>query len=407
MSVVDESATSAGSVGAVQRLRAFGRPPRLLGIDVARGLAVLGMVGAHLGDTPDDVTWSDPSTWDGLVDGRSSLLFAMLAGVSITLISRGRVRRDDHRLQVTLVRRGLAVLAIGLVIELLNTGVAVILPLYGILFVLSTLVLHWSTRRLWVVSASLAVLGPFVVALLHALSLDAHGPGLNLTLFGLYPVTAWLAMLLVGMAIGRLHLTDVRTGAALLLGGIVLAAFGYGAGHLIGSDRDEPVAYLFGPDYTDENGNATNEPGYLTRLRESDEIERVWSTAMQYKPHTGGAPEIVGSGGFAVAVIGLSLLLARPLRLLLLPLAALGSMPLTAYTGHLLLAVGLAGGPFGGYDDPTNALWGWTSLAMVVIATGWVALVGRGPLERLVARVSALPPGPHPTPAPDDADASR
>jgi uncharacterized membrane protein YeiB len=109
---------------------------------------------------------------------------------------------------------------------------------------------------------------------------------------------------------------------------------------------------------------------------------------MQYKPHTAGAPEIVGSGGLAVAVIGLCLLLARRLRAVLLPLAALGSMPLTAYTGHLLLLTALAGGPFGGYVGVSNTVWASTSVGLLVLATLWVAFVGRGPLERLVARVS-------------------
>lgn len=390
MSVVRESTTSQGRSGPLGRLRAFGRPPRIVGIDVARGLAVLGMVGAHLGDTHDDVTWTDPSTWDGIVNGRSSLLFAMLAGVSISLVCKGRARPGDTRLQMTLVRRGLLILVIGLAIELLNTGVGVILPLYGLLFVTSTLVLHWSTRRLWTVAVLLAVVGPFAVVTLHALSLAASGPGIGLTLFGLYPVTAWLAVLLAGMAVGRLRLTSVRVGGVLLVGGVLAAVLGYGAGHLVGSDRDDPVSILgyAAPDYTDDLGNPTNEPGYLTRLRESDEIQHVWSLSMQYKPHTAGAPEIVGSGGLAIAVIGLCLLLTRRLRPLLLPLAALGSMPLTAYTGHLLLLTALAGGPFGGYVGVSNTVWARTSIGLLVLATLWVAIVGRGPLERLVTRAS-------------------
>jgi uncharacterized membrane protein YeiB len=361
----------------------------VVGVDVARGLAVLGMAGAHLGATAEDVTWTDPSTWDGVVHGRSSLLFAMLAGVSISLVARGRVRRGHTELQMTLVRRGAVVLVLGVAIELLNTGVGVVLPLYGLLFVAATLVLHWSSRALWVGAAVLAVVGPFAVALLHALSLAASGPGLQLTLFGLYPVTAWLAVLLAGMAVGRLDLGRTRVAALLLLGGVGLAVLGYGAGHLVGSDRDEPV-YTLGwdaPQY-DDTGSPADRPGYLTRLEESGELARVPSTAMQHDPHTGGVPEIVGSGGFGAAVLGLCLLLGRPLRILLLPLAAVGSMPLTAYTGHLLVMVVLIGGPFGSYLDGSNTVWGRTSLGLLVAATLWVALVGRGPLERLVARLS-------------------
>ena len=69
---------------------------RLRGVDVARGLAVLGMFGAHLLVT-DDLVWVDPSTWTGLVDGRSSVLFALLAGVSVALLTGRTTPRTARR----------------------------------------------------------------------------------------------------------------------------------------------------------------------------------------------------------------------------------------------------------------------------------------------------------------------
>ena len=64
----------------------FGRPPRILGLDIARGLAILGMAGAHIGET-EPFQWLDPATWTDLVHGRSSILFAVLAGISIALMT--------------------------------------------------------------------------------------------------------------------------------------------------------------------------------------------------------------------------------------------------------------------------------------------------------------------------------
>lgn len=117
------------------RARTLVRPPRLAAVDVARALAVLGMVGAHVGSTAE-LVWSDPSTWDGLVHGRSSVLFAVLAGVSVALLT-GRTRRPDPAdlpaLRLSLVGRGAAIFGVGLAVELLGTSVAVILTLYGLL----------------------------------------------------------------------------------------------------------------------------------------------------------------------------------------------------------------------------------------------------------------------------------
>ena len=53
--------------------------------------------------------------------------------------------------------------------------------------------------------------------------------------------------------------------------------------------------------------------------------------------HTSGIGEVVGSGGFAIAVIGLCVLVtSTPLTWVVLPLRAVGAMALTAYSGQLI-----------------------------------------------------------------------
>ncbi|OUD84500.1 hypothetical protein BC477_16790 [Clavibacter michiganensis subsp. michiganensis] len=68
-------------------------PARLRGIDAARGLAVLGMMAAHVA-VPRTLELDEPATWLAITDGRSSILFATLAGLSIALMS-GRERPVD------------------------------------------------------------------------------------------------------------------------------------------------------------------------------------------------------------------------------------------------------------------------------------------------------------------------
>src|SRR5690606_31645562 len=69
-------------------------PGRVAGVDLARGLAVIGMFAAHLLATGGGWVWSDPSTWVSIVDGRSSILFATLAGGSTGLVTGGRTALD-------------------------------------------------------------------------------------------------------------------------------------------------------------------------------------------------------------------------------------------------------------------------------------------------------------------------
>ena len=197
-----------------------------MGLDVARALAVLGMVGAHVATTADEVRIFEPDTWSALVHGRSSILFAVLAGISISLMT-GRTsipRRDDlPRLRLNLIGRGAAVFVIGLALELLGTPVAVILTVYGLLYVAAIPMLRWRVRQLLLAAGVLAVAGPPLLALARALSLGATGPGLDMVLFGTYPITVWMAFVLVGMAIGRARVEAARTAAVLLVAGLVFA----------------------------------------------------------------------------------------------------------------------------------------------------------------------------------------
>lgn len=457
-----------------QRLRSFGRPPRIIGLDVARALAVIGMVGAHVGRADEPWAWSDPGTWSDIVNGRSAILFAVLAGISVAMVT-GRTRRPEPAelpaLRLRLVGRGAAIFAIGVLLELLGTGVAVILTVYGILYVAALPFLRWRLRNLWIATAALALAGPPLLALVMTLSPDLYGPGVSLVI-GIYPLSVWITFLLAGLAIGRTDLAAVRTAVVLLVAGAVVSAIGYGVaagfseqaesweGDLWGEDLSswsESGSAIEGSDSAggsdlgssvegpgsaegsageDSGGSAgADEYGYETlppedvdfegllcdadtdgwvvcypaddasgipgesgfvddsadsedSYLETVEAQKPWTqmrlTLITDAPHSGGVAEILGSGGLAVAIIGLCLLITRGLRWLWLPLASLGSMPLTAYAAHVV-AILVVSGPLGeGIAD--NLQWLWFTLGLLAGCTVWAVLLGRGPLERLVGR---------------------
>lgn len=392
----------------VRWFREFGRPPRILGLDVARGLAILGMAGAHVGLT-EAFEWGDPTTWTDLVHGRSSILFALLAGVSIALMTGRDVLPERERLpsiRLNLVGRGAVIFVIGLALELLNTPIAVILTLYGLLYVAVIPVLRWRPRQLLLGAAVLALAGPALLALISAVALQPFGAGIGFVLYGTYPITVWLALVLGGMALGRLRVQEVRTAVVALVVGVVLAAIGYGLGALglsagldgegsiasstsasSGSESIEVLPSESLPSFVpDDVMPPSGWASYPEALAATDPIGSVVRAVFAVDPHSGGTAEILGSGGFALAVIALCLLLSRPLRWLLLPLGALGSMPLTAYSLHVVSVV-LVAGPGGLIAD--NAFWALTAVALLVVTTLWAMFVGRGPLERLVGKGAA------------------
>lgn len=433
------TATAQTRVGIRERWDRIGRPPRIAGLDLARAIAIIGMVGAHVGLSDNLLVWSDPSTWDTLVHGRSSLLFALLAGVSVVLATGAKAELQGNalaRARLSLVGRGIAIFAIGVVIEMLGTPVSVILTFYGVLFVVACFFLTWSARRLLIAAGVLAVVGPPLLAAVTAISLESQGPGTSLTLTGTYPLTVWLAFLFLGMGLARLDIRRDGLALKLVAVGVVLAISGYGLGHLaqIGvfgstveqatavastsydaaelqelkasfeAKRDAPSSILDPSDASgtafgsDSSIGAGTDRSYWERLRSDYPWDTIPAAALLSAPHSGGIPEIIGSGGFVMTVLGLCLLIGRRARRFLVPLTALGSMPLTAYSAHVVAIMVMSGGPGGFSMDYGYDRWGWLSFGLVIGCTAWALAFGRGPLERLTARsaraMARAVPGP-------------
>ena len=324
--------------------------PRIVGVDVARGLAILGMFVAHA--VPRG------AGTELIVDGRSSILFATLAGVSLGIMTGAdrpiaRDRRLDRSMSIVL--RALILFLLGLVLVTLDSGIAIILDYYGIMFLLLVPLLFLPRWAL----ASLALVIAFVAPRLAvaAESADA-GPIADVLadylLTGYYPALVWLPYLLAGLIAARSDLRSPRTQAALVIGGAVFAVLGYGAAAVL--------------------------PG------------------VSAEAHSDSTAEVFGSGGVAIAVIGMLLwltmgdrALGRASRRVLWPVAAAGSMALTLYTMQIVtLAV------FTVLRDDTGgaiAYPGWPLLIGLIVgalffASAWRLMFGAGPLERLVSRLS-------------------
>src|SRR6478609_636998 len=96
-------------------------PGRVVGVDVARALALLGMMATHLlpGIEGTHVPWTQQ-----VAGGRASALFAVLAGVSVALVSGRKmpVHGGERRAaSVRLVVRALLIGALGLALGTVPT----------------------------------------------------------------------------------------------------------------------------------------------------------------------------------------------------------------------------------------------------------------------------------------------
>lgn len=344
-------------------------PDRVSGVDFARGLAVIGMFAAHLLWIRDPFTWTDAATWVAVVDGRSSILFATLAGVSIGLSTGGRVPPTGTALRsarLRLIVRAVLLWVIGVLLILTGVPVYVILPAYALLFLLAVPLIAVRARPLLVAASVLAVVMPVVQVALDDLPLwgTASGDALSLALGWHYPFPTWAAFVVAGLGLARADIRRLSVQLRMLGAGAALAIVAYGAAAV--TDVAET-----------ESGSS-----YLAAL---------WTA----RAHSTGILEVVGSGGFAVAVLAACLLACRTVAVwVVLPLRAVGAMPLTAYVGQLLVWAAVATavlgqpGDLAGFRD-LEPFWPLT-LATVVLCTAWALLVGRGPLEWVVDRSSRL-----------------
>ena len=153
-----------------------------------------------------------------LAGGRASALFAVLAGVSLALMTGRRTPvhgRERGRRSLALATRAVLVATIGLALGGLETGIAVILTYYGVLFLMALPFLGLTTKPLLALAAAWVVVGPVVSQVVrphlperrydspHFAQLADPGPLLSELLFtGYYPCVPWLAYVLLGHGAG-------------------------------------------------------------------------------------------------------------------------------------------------------------------------------------------------------------
>ncbi|MFD6350502.1 DUF418 domain-containing protein [Nocardia tengchongensis] len=388
--------------------------PRVLALDAARGIAVLGMFAVHVGPSRK----SPGAAWLTVFEGRSAALFAVLAGVSLALLSGGAqpaTGLDARRALVRIAARAVLVALLGLALAQLHSGIgiALILAYYGLFFLLALPALWLSARGLALLAVIWAIAGPIEsFSLRSQLEQNAFGgePDFGmftswagakqafqmLVLTGTYPALTWMPFIFAGMALGRCGIRSLRPLPVIGVGG-ALALLGYGGSWLVQhpfGGRAHLVELLAGSlskaGLTDfEPGQIIDAPGYGVVSTASP----WWLTVAT--PHSGTPFEVFGATGVAFLVIGVLLALIPRTGIALRPLIAAGSCALSLYVLQVVAVTVLVPVP----DRETTALPGgmhgpgWELLALLAIgalvaATLWRLRFRRGPAEWLLHRVT-------------------
>jgi uncharacterized membrane protein YeiB len=350
---------------------------RILGYDLARALAICGMILVHFGL----VMGGEPPTpgWPALVlralDGRPAALFVILAGVGITLRASRAATPANPR--AVLIRRGLVLLAVGFVNLTIWPGD--ILRVYGVSLILAAFLLYASGRTLLFLAGAfeLAFIGLFLcidyerhwdwsTMTYHGLWTPA-GVVRNLFYDGFRSVFPWTGLLLFGMWLGRRDVTSRDTLRRTL-------AWGLG------------VALL-----------AECTSAMLIRVWRAHPIGGVDEPSIRALVGTESMPPfpffLLAAGGTAVAAMAACLMIAQraPTALPVRALVATGQMAFTWYVAHIVLGLGFV--VAAGWDKTHSTAAGLAAgfaffTLAVALSLLWKRRWRHGPLEALLRKVA-------------------
>jgi uncharacterized membrane protein YeiB len=341
----------------------MGQRGRLDALDLARVVALAGMLVVHLVAPDGGVVWT---LWD-LCEGRAMPLFMVLAGAGSALLAARSPRPVGETLG-----RAAALAVIGLVMVDHVPLIAVVVHYYGLLLVVGVALRRCGPRVLALLALAVTAAGAFTWAIV-APELPSYGGWsgwsapedawplvADLTISGYYPLLPTLAFFLTGMILVRL---DLRRPTTLMTVAGIGAAAAFAAQALgdLAGDTSTGWRRLF-----DDAGHS-NMPAW-----------------------------VVGATGSSLVVIACCGIAAEALPGVVRRVAVLGRMTLTVYVAHGI------------------ALWLWwqpdtgisrrgpvvdlvvTAVGLVGawwFALGWTRRFGHGPVEAVVRAAGRLTAG--------------
>jgi uncharacterized membrane protein YeiB len=345
------------------------RHPRVVGVDAARGLALVGMIIVNVGPV------SPQSLLERLYllpYGRASVLFVVVAGIGMGYLLN---RQSERERWSTVTWRAALLFTGGVALQGLTDRVNVILPTYAVLFLLAPLLWRLPSQVLLLsTGVVLALVGPGIIVAHEVIRpaphlLDPVTLGTrpweamhSLALTGPYPLASWTVPFVAGLCVARLDLTDTQILRRLAVGGAAVA---------VGAATVSQLTYaLIGP-------GADRGPWRLLTGAAHGQMP-LWLAS--------------SIGGALAVVAACSLLLRRPNRSRVLGwLIACGQLPLTLYVLHFVVLALIK--PEQGFSFGQGVLVSAALVAAVLtVAVLWERMGWPGPLERLLRRTWLRPP---------------
>src|SRR5690625_427020 len=346
--------------------RRTGTSRRLQGLDAALALAIMGMLAVNVGPRKEDGETQLAVLLYDVPYGRASLLFMILAGIGMSLMTKRSRETGTPLPWRTIVWRAALLIISGLALQMLAHDINVILTYYGVLFLCGLPLLRAPTWVLTTLATTTLFVGPVLWLYLQqqtSTTFNFFAPSLadplwtilHATLLtGAYPVLIWITPFLLGLVLGRLNLSSLAVQHRLIGWGMVATIIPIATSVVL-------VAL---------NGHPTTEYG--------------WDHLISVEAHSEMPLWMTSGCGSAVLIIGLFLRVEPWVTHRLSWLVSAGRLSLTIYVAHLfVLALLVRPGPeilVDGY-----VISAAMSALFVIAAHLWWRYVGTGPLEQLLS----------------------
>ena len=354
---------------------------RIIGIDVARALAVIGMIIVNFKVVFGEVGDGWLKSFAHLFDGKAAATFVVLAGVGLALMTNSAIKNgQEEKLKAArkrILKRALFLFIIGL--SYIWIWPADILHFYGIYMLLTLLFITQSSNRILVGVIGICLMFPVLLSIWnYEIGWDFttltytdfwtfKGFVRNLFYNGFHPVIPWSAFMLYGLWYGKQDLNDNK---------FVLKSFRIG---LIVFLAVQLFSFI------------------LLQILIQEDITLI----DQLNPILGTDPMppmplyMINGMSIATVVISACIILAKRYEgsKIIDALNKTGQLALTFYVAHVVIGMGIVDefgdNEFGEYSITFSVSYAVVfSLACIIFAIVWMKYKKSGPLEWVMRKLT-------------------
>jgi uncharacterized membrane protein YeiB len=354
---------------------------RIIGIDVARSLAVIGMIIVNFKVVFGENGQSWVKSFASVFDGKAAATFVVLAGVGLALMTNSAIKNNDQAkikvAQIRIIKRALFLFVVG--ISYIAIWPADILHFYGVYMAITIVLLTSKEKNILISAIALIALFPLLMIFLNYEigwnfdTLDYQdfwtfkGFIRNLFFNGFHPVIPWTSFMLFGYWFGKQDLHNDK---------FVKKTFWTSIGTFISIQVLSYVTILFLSE-----GN----------LESAKELTEIFGT----NPMPPLPIYMFNGTAIAFTIISACILIAKRFEhsFIIDALNKTGQLALTFYVAHVIIGMGIVEiinpSKMGEYSVEFSVIYALAfSLCCILSAVVWRKYKKYGPLEWIMRKVT-------------------